>query len=64
MKNVDWIRLVGSAALFCVALALGGVWFELHQMRSTWNPMVRVSTARTFGPAFEVEIKKPVEVKK
>jgi hypothetical protein len=65
-KNLDVIRLSGVVALFCVALGLGGVYYELHQMRSNWNP--RVSIAGLSGNAFQkpklqIEIVEPIALK-
>jgi len=64
MKNLDLIRVSGVAALLLVALALGGVWYELHKMRSGWSPRVFISPARQgFGhDMLQIEIKEPVTI--
>jgi len=66
MKRLDFIRLFGVVALFCVALALGGIVYELHLMRSSWSPVVYVRTPMFPGtsPKFEVEIKRPIEIQR
>lgn len=61
---MEKVRLFGVLALFCVAIALGGVWYELHQMRLTWEPTVHIAPDRIklFDPPTRVEIIEPVKI--